>query len=72
MDRAGGRRSVIPSKKNRHQQREIDEELYKDRNKVGRFFNRIKHYRRLATRYEKTALSYAAFLHVVCIMEWLL
>lgn len=67
-----GAEAVIPSRKNRHEQREVDQELYKGRNKVERFFNRIKHYRRLATRYEKTALSYAAFLHVACIMTWLL
>jgi putative transposase len=64
--------AVIPSRKNRKQPREIDEELYKDRNKVERFFNRIKHYRRVATRYDKTAVSYLSFVHVACIMTWLL
>lgn len=46
-----GAEVVIPSKKNRKQQREIDENLYKDRNKVERWFNRIKQNRRVATRY---------------------
>ena len=64
--------SVIPSRKNRKQEREIDRELYKDRNKVERFMNRIKHYRRVATRYDKTAVSYLSFVHVACIMTWLL
>lgn len=63
-----GAEAVIPAKKNRNEPREIDRELYKDRNKVERFFGRIKHYRRLATRYDKSALSYASFLHVACIM----
>jgi putative transposase len=45
--------AVIPAKKNRTVQRPLSRELYKDRNKVERFFNRVKHYRRIATRYEK-------------------
>ena len=50
-----GAQTVIPSRRNRLIIREIDTNLYKDRNKVERFFNRLKHYRRLATRYDKTA-----------------
>jgi putative transposase len=53
---------VIPSKKNRLRPRPLDKELYKDRNKVERFFNRIKHYRRVATRYDKTARNFSAFV----------
>ena len=49
-----------------------DEELYKDRNKVERLFGRLKHYRRIATRYEKTATSYMAMLHLASAMVWLL
>lgn len=41
---------VIPAKKNRLVQRSIDENLYKDRNKVERYFNKLKQYRRVATR----------------------
>ena len=63
---------VIPSKANAKEPRQIDKNLYKDRNKIERFFNRIKHYRRIATRYEKTACSYLAFLHVAAIMTLLL
>ncbi|MEK6477100.1 IS5 family transposase [Catalinimonas sp. 4WD22] len=63
---------VIPSKANAKEPRQIDENLYKDRNKIERFFNRIKHYRRIATRYEKTASSYLAFLHVAATMTLLL
>jgi putative transposase len=64
--------AVIPSKKNRNEQREIDRELYKDRNKIERFIGRVKHYRRVATRYEKTARNYLAMLHLVSAMVWLL
>ena len=41
-------------------------ELYKERNLVERFFNRLKHWRGLATRYEKTAESYLAMVQLVC------
>ena len=64
--------AVIPSRKNRKEQREIDENLYKDRNKVERFFNRIKHYRRIATRYDKTARNYLSFVYLASTMIWLL
>ncbi len=67
-----GAEAVIPSRKNRKAPREHDVELYKDRNKVERFFGRIKHYRRVATRYEKTARNYLAMLHLVSAMVWLL
>lgn len=53
---------VIPPKRNRKALRDYDKELYKDRNKVERFFNRLKHYRRIATRYEKTARNYLGFV----------
>lgn len=67
-----GAEAVIPSRKGRREPREHDAELYKDRNKVERFFGRIKHYRRVATRYEKTARNYLAMLHLVGAMVWLL
>ena len=41
------------------------------RNLVERFFNKIKHFRRIATRYEKTALSFAAMLFLVGAVIWL-
>jgi len=55
-----GAEAVIPSRSNRKEQRVIDENLYKDRNKVERWFNRLKQCRRVATRYEKTARNYLA------------
>jgi len=64
--------AVIPSRKNAKHPREIDRELYKDRNKIERFIGRVKHYRRVATRYDKTARNYMAFLHVASIMTLLL
>jgi transposase len=67
-----GMLAVIPSTAMRKEQRDIDKELYKERNVVERFFNRIKHYRGLATRYEKTVESYLAMLLLACIKGWLL
>lgn len=55
---------VIPSKRNRLVERQIDRNLSKDRNKVERYFNRLKQYRRVATRYEKTAASFAGFVYL--------
>ena len=63
--------AVIPSRKGRKEPRDYDEALYKERNLVERFINRMKHYRRVATRYEKSLQNYVSFLHVVSIMAWL-
>ena len=60
--------AVIPSRKGRKAPRAYDVELYKERNLVERFFNRIKPYRRVATRYEKSVRNYVSFLHVASIM----
>lgn len=62
---------VIPSRKNRKQQRLIDRNLYRDRNKIERFFAWVKQFRRIATRYEKTASSYLGLLHLAGIICWL-
>ena len=63
-----GAESVIPSKKNRKVPREYDRHLYKERKKVEWFINLIKQYRRVATRYEKTARNFLGFVHVASIM----
>ena len=62
---------VIPSKSNRTTERIIDKNLYKDRNKVERFFLKIKQYRAVATRYDKKATCYLAVVQLACIMCWL-
>ena len=70
--RASGAEAVIPPRKNRAATREYDRHLYKERNLVERFLNRIKRCRRVATRYEKTARNYLAFVQVAAIMVLLL
>lgn len=61
----------IPPKTNRTVQREYDKHLYKERNLVERFFNKLKQFRRLATRYEKTARNFLAMLTLAAIVIWL-
>jgi transposase len=63
-----GGAAVIPSRKNSTEPRHYDRERYKDRNLVERFWNKVKHYRRVATRYEKTARNFLAFIQVASIM----
>lgn len=62
---------VIPPKSNRKAKRDCDFALYAERNLVERFFNTIKHFRGIATRYEKTARNFLAGLHLVCALAWL-
>ena len=63
-----GAEAVIPPKKNRKVPREYDQHLYKERKKVEWFINLLKQYRRVATRYEKTARNFLGFVHVASIM----
>jgi transposase len=63
-----GAEAVIPPRKNRTEARPYDEDYYRERNQVERFINRIKQCRRVATRYEKTARNFLAFVHVASIL----
>jgi transposase len=63
-----GAEAVIPPKKNRKTPRAYDKHLYKERKKVEWFINLLKQYRRVATRYEKTARNFLGFVHVASIM----
>jgi transposase len=56
--------AVIPSLKNRIVKRRYNRKKYKRRNLIERLVNRLKHYRRVATRYEKTARNFLAFVHL--------
>lgn len=62
--------AVIPSRKNAKEPREIDRELYKDRNKIERFLGRVKH--TVAWLHATTRRRAMAFLHVASIMTLLL
>lgn len=62
--------AVIPSRSGRRTRRRHDRKQYKRRNTVERFVNRIKHFRRIATRYDKTARNFLAFVHVAAMLIW--
>jgi len=56
---------VIPPKSNRLDPRDYAHDLYKLREKIERFFNKLKQFRRIATRYEKLSQTFLAFMHLV-------
>lgn len=66
-----GAQAVIPPRSNRLTPRPFDRDLYKARNLVERFFARLKHFRRIATRYDKLAKSFLSFIHIACTFVWL-
>ncbi len=68
---ASGAKAVIPPKSNRKQLREFDAAHYKNRNLIERFFCRLKQFRRIATRYEKLASRYSAFIALTASFIWL-
>jgi transposase len=69
--RQHGIQPVIPTKSNERPQRYFDRELYRERNRVERCINRLKQFRRVATRYEKLAVNYLAMVTIAAILLWL-
>ncbi len=63
--------SVIPPRPNRLMPPHLDPLTYRGRNPVERLINRLKQFRRIATRYDKLADSYAAFVQLRAITRWL-
>ena len=62
---------MIPTKRNRLVQLPVDADISALRNMVERCFNNLKNARRLATRYDKTADTYLAFIDLVSIRLWM-
>ena len=62
---------VIPPRSHRKTPRYYDKHLYQDRNLVERLFQKLKHYRRIATRYERLAVTYMAMLSLASTIIWL-
>ena len=60
--------AVIPPRDSRKDPRPYDEDLYKRRNIIERFFHRLKQYRRVATRYDKLATRYLGFVYFATIL----
>jgi transposase len=68
---AAGKTAVIPSKGNRRLPRDYDRDLYKARHLIENFFAKIKQFRAIATRYDKTARNFLAAIHLVAAVIWL-
>ena len=68
---AAGKKPVIPPKSNRKVQRSYDKEMYKARHLIENFYCRLKQYRAIATRYDKTARNFLAAIHLAAAMIWL-
>jgi transposase len=62
---------VIPPRSQRKAPRDYDKELYKERNLIERMFNKLKHFRRVATRYDKLDIAYLGFVFIAAIYLWL-
>ena len=69
--RRHGIRVTIPRRRDERRRGPFDRALYRLRNRVERLVNRLKQFRRVATRYEKRAANYLAMLTVVAILLWL-
>ena len=63
--------AVIPPKKNRKHKRDYDRHLYKERHLIECFFGKIKHFRRVFSRFDKTATVFMSFLQFVGALIWL-
>ncbi len=59
---------VIPSRKNRKEQREYNKDIYKNRNQIERFFNQLKQFRRMATRYDKLLFSFLSLVQFAVVL----
>ena len=62
-----GAEVVIPPKRNRRVQHAYDKDIYKERNRIERFFNKLKHFRRVATRYDKLLVNFMGFVTIAAI-----
>ena len=66
-----GMLAVIPSKRLRKVPIPHDAILYKARNRIERCFNKLKHFRRFATRFDRRAIHFLAFIHLAATMIWM-
>ena len=68
---AAGKTAVIPPKANRKSPRGYDRELFKARHLIENFFARLKQFRAIATRYDKTRRNFLAAIHLAAAVTWL-
>ena len=69
--RVAGKTPIIPSKANRKIQRSYDKEIYKERHLIETFYCKLKQFRAIATRYDKTARNFLAAIHLAAVAIWL-
>jgi transposase len=68
---SAGKSAVIPPRQNRTAPRPFDQELYKARHLIENFFCKLKQFRAIATRYDKTARNFLAAVHLAAATIWL-
>jgi transposase len=64
-------RAVIPTRSDEVSDPTCDRTAYRERNQIERLSNRLKQFRRIATRYEKRAANYRALVTAICMLLWL-
>ena len=69
---AAGKAAVIPPKANRRSPRAFDRDLYKARHLIENFFAKLKQFRAIATRCDKTARNFLAAIHLAATAIWLI
>jgi len=69
--RAAGAEPVIPPHPRRRDQRPYNQDIYRQRNVIERCFSRLKQFRRLATRYDRRASFFLAFVHLAASTLWM-
>ena len=62
---------IIPSRRNRKEQREIDTHLYKERHLIENQIGKLKHFRRVFSRFDKLAKNYLSFIYFASTVVWL-
>jgi transposase len=68
--RAMGAEPVVPSRKNAKQKEPCPSFIYRHRNLIERCWSRLKEWRAIATRYDKTASSYAGGIAIAATLDW--
>ena len=63
--------AVIPSNRSRKTQIPHDANIYKHRNRIERCFNRLEHFRRFATRYDRRTIHFEGFIYLAAAMLWM-
>lgn len=66
-----GKTAVIPPRRNRTTPRDFDKHLYQARHLIENFFCKLKQFRAIATRYDKTARNFLAAIHLAAAIIWL-